>query len=212
MLKYATKLSDSAKTIGAINTMWPIGDGKFAGTNTDWIGIRDSFIRNNAPDTVSGNGLIIGGGGASRGAVYALHQMGCSTIYMVNREFNLLKQIKLDFPADYNIVPLNTVDDVQKIEQITLAVSAIPGNVELDPGVKEKIQVAFQKGSPDGKFLVEAAYKPTETPVLKLAKSLGWHTIPGREMLVNQGIAQLEIFFGGIHFPYQPIYDAVVNE
>ncbi|VEU19891.1 DEKNAAC100170 [Brettanomyces naardenensis] len=211
MLKYATELSDSAKAIGAINTLWPVGDGKLAGTNTDWIGIKNSFVRNNVPSTISGNGLVIGAGGTSRAAVYALHRMGCNKIYMINRSDSELKKVKAQFPVSFNIVTLSTVEEIGSIDPITLAVSTVPGNVELEESLKEKIHEVLGEANSEERFLIDAAYKPLETAVLKLAKQLGWTTIPGREMLVNQGVAQFEVFLG-LRPPYQPVFDAVVNE
>lgn len=210
MIQYATVLSDSAKQIGAINTLWQLGDGKYAGTNTDWIGIRDSFRRNHAPR--SSSGIVFGAGGTARAAVYALHQMGCKKIYMINRSPEGIQKIQKQFPDSYNIVDLPDVESVNAIESVGLAVSTVPGNVELDPELAEKIKAALSSKFDDGeRFLIEAAYKPLETKVLLEAKESGWNTIPGREMLVNQGVAQFQTFLG-LRPPYQAVYDAVVNE
>lgn len=212
MKQFVSEFSESAKVIGAINTVWPAEEtGKFQATNTDWIGIRDSFIRNEAPSRVNGNGLIIGGGGTSRAAVYALHQMNCQKIYMVNRTNKKLQEIKAHFPAEYNIVIVSSVEEAAAIEPVTLAVCTVPANVDLDQGLKDKIGAVLDHGDTKEKFLIEAAYKPLETEVMKLAKSKGWYTIPGREMLVNQGVAQFELFTG-IRPPYQQVFDAVLNE
>ena len=62
------------------------------GTNTDTIGIQESFLNNEEAlpflEKSKGKaGLIYGGGGASRSAVYALIKLlGCSHVYIVNRD------------------------------------------------------------------------------------------------------------------------------
>ena len=60
--------------MGACNTIFRRGE-KFIGTNTDVIGVRESFYQNvEKPDEVflGRPGMVIGGGGAARSAVYAL--------------------------------------------------------------------------------------------------------------------------------------------
>lgn len=211
MIKYADELSESAKIIGAINTFYPIGDDKFYGTNTDWIGITESFKRNGVSGDIS-NGLIIGGGGTSRAAVYALKKMGCTTIYMINRSVGKLNEIKKSFPEEYNIIVLESEEDISKINNISLAVSTVPANVDIEESFISKIKLLLSKGNSENKYLIEAAYKPLITPLMKIAKDeFNWNVIPGREMLVNQGIAQFTEFCG-IKPPYEEIFDAVTRE
>ncbi|QPG76457.1 3-dehydroquinate dehydratase (3-dehydroquinase) [Brettanomyces nanus] len=211
MLKYVSELSESARTIGAINTLYPIGKDKFGGANTDWIGIRDSFIHNGAPSKIIGDGLVIGAGGTARAAVYALHQMGCKKIYMINRTSSQIEEVKHQFPENFNIKPLNTLVEISSMGPVGFAVCTIPGNVDLDEGFRNIIYTALSNGFSKQKFLIDAAYKPLETPVLKMAQRIGWTTIPGRQMLVNQGVAQFKVFLG-IRPPYKDLFNAVVNE
>lgn len=211
MLKYATELSDSAKIIGAINTFYPIGDKQYFATNTDWVGITESFRRNGVTGKVT-NGLILGGGGTSRAAVYALKQLGCENIFMLNRTVKKLEEIRDSFPKEYNVIVLKDSADVSKITNLDLIVSTIPANVELVDDFVSKIEVALSKGNPQGKHLLEAAYKPTVTPVMTLAADkYNWTVIPGREMLVNQGIQQFKEFCG-IEPPYEAVFQAVVSD
>lgn len=209
MLKYATELSDSARIIGAINTFYPLGDGKYYGTNTDWIGITESF-KNNGVYGSAMKGLIIGGGGTSRAAVYAFKQMGCKKIYMLNRTVSKLQEIKVSFPSDYNIEILDS-SSVPNIENIDLVVSTVPANVDLDPEFTSNIRHVLSKGS-GPKAFIEAAYKPLVTPLMTIAnEEFMWNVIPGREMLVNQGIAQFQEFCG-IKPPYDEVFEAVTSE
>ncbi|KAG7699323.1 hypothetical protein KL930_004675 [Ogataea haglerorum] len=210
MMRYADELSESAKTIGAINTLIPIGNGKFRGDNTDWLGITQSFINNGCTSTITGNGLVIGAGGTSRAAVFALHQMGCQKIYVLNRTASKIAGIKAHFPESYNIEVLDSLESVKEMDQILLVVSTIPGDNEIERAFQEKIETALSKGS-SPKMLLEAAYKPLETPIMKLAGSkYGWKVIPGREMLVNQGIHQFARF-NGLTPPFKPVYEAVIR-
>lgn len=218
MMKYVDELSDSAKVIGAINTVVPIEGGSYLGDNTDWFGIKNSFLRAGVPQisNLPVNGLIIGGGGTSRAALYALHNMGCKKIYMINRTSSKLVDIKKSFPEDYNIEILETSEMVAKAEAISLIVSCVPADKPLDSSISEKIDKILELGAEKkiGDFtprLLDAAYKPLVTPMMEIAKQKSWDVIPGVEMLVNQGEKQFEIHTGVLP-PYKVIHDAVVKE
>jgi shikimate-5-dehydrogenase len=94
IMKFCTSISEHAKNIGAVNTL--IRDeassnasGKviIKGENTDWKGLVG--VLENRAEKLSNKqlktALVIGAGGASRAALYALYQFGCDTIYLSNR-------------------------------------------------------------------------------------------------------------------------------
>jgi hypothetical protein len=114
MLPHAHCLSQSAKIIGAINTLIPIrcewltaADGEtslpltfwrdrnragrvrgFYGANTDWVGMYRCITKRLSPvNAISPRttGLVIGAGGMARAAVYAMIQMGVRHIFVHNR-------------------------------------------------------------------------------------------------------------------------------
>ncbi|KAH3661394.1 hypothetical protein OGAPHI_006801 [Ogataea philodendri] len=210
MMKYADELSHSAKTIGAINTLFPVAGGKRRGDNTDWLGITQSFVYHGCASKLSANGLVIGAGGTSRAAIYALHHMGCEKIYILGRTVAKTQAVKDHFPDSYNIEVLDSLDSIKNMDKVSLVVSTVPGHLDFEPVFLEKLDAALSNGC-GTKMLLEAAYKPLETPIMRLAsKSHGWKVIPGRDMLVNQGLFQFERFTGYMP-PFQPVYDAVIR-
>jgi shikimate 5-dehydrogenase len=105
-------VSHHARVIGAVNLLIPIstqgtpipqasrnpnsntGGGNVGGThglygeNTDWRGIKTCIARRINPAnavTSSTSALVIGAGGMSRAAIYALHQLGVANILVWNR-------------------------------------------------------------------------------------------------------------------------------
>jgi quinate dehydrogenase len=90
ILKHLDALTPEGRDVGAVNTLFIREDsnGKrmFMGTNTDVIGIRESFVQNAKPETFQNRpALVIGGGGAARSAVYALRTwLKAGTIYLVS--------------------------------------------------------------------------------------------------------------------------------
>jgi quinate dehydrogenase len=90
ILKHLDGLTPEGRDVGAVNTLFTREDstGKrlFMGTNTDVIGIRESFLRNAKPESFQKRpAMVIGGGGAARSAVYALRTwLNVGTIYLVS--------------------------------------------------------------------------------------------------------------------------------
>ena len=221
IMKYVSELSESAKIIGAVNTVTPLDGqpGKFYGDNTDWYGITQSFVRHGVPSfgNSSVNGMVVGGGGTSRAAAFALHQMGCKKIYMVNRTTSKLHEIKSSLPLDFNIEVLETVDQVEAADPVSLVVSCVPADKPLDSELLNKVERILYHGKNQEKrsfvpTLLDAAYKPRVTPIMKIAEEkFGWAVVPGVEMLVNQGVLQFKVHTGFTP-PYKNVYEAVVDD
>ncbi|SCU90251.1 LADA_0F02784g1_1 [Lachancea dasiensis] len=217
IMNYMDELSESAKLVGAVNTVIPLPAGGFKGDNTDWIGIYDSFVGSGVPEAVaSTSGLVIGAGGTSRAAIYALHKLGCSTIYSVNRTVQKSYQLKEQFPSEYNIQILETPEQIDSIAEgnIALAVSCVPADKPLDDKLLLCVERLLAKTC-SVKFkptLLEAAYKPSVTPIMELAASkYNWEVIPGAQMLVYQGVAQFKLWTG-ITAPFEPVFKAVTEK
>ncbi|SCU86173.1 LANO_0C06986g1_1 [Lachancea nothofagi CBS 11611] len=217
IINYMDELAESAKLIGAVNTVIPLSDGRLRGDNTDWLGIRNSFIANGVPENVGATaGIVIGAGGTARAAIYALHKLGCSTIYSVNRTTEKSHQMKAEFPSEYNIEVLETCEQIENLSQdnIALAVSCVPADKPLDDALLAKIEKLLAK-TKDAKFapsLIEAAYKPSVTPIMKIAESkFQWQVIPGAQMLVHQGVAQFKLWTG-FRAPFKAVFQAVTEQ
>lgn len=123
---------------------------------------------------------------------------------------------KFLFGGEQNIAILDTIEQVQAAEAISLVVSCIPADKPIDETLVSKLTALLEKGTQANKdgfqpSLIEAAYKPQVTPVMQLAETFGWKAIPGAQMLVNQGERQFKIHTGFAP-PYKTIYDAVVSE
>ena len=206
-------IDPAAKTIGAVNTIVPSYDlgGKtvLAGYNTDWQGIVLA-LRNAGANGTAGvlteAGMVVGSGGTSRAAIYALRNMGYSPIYLVGRNKSKLATLTQSFSADYNIILLSTEDEAKAaVQPPAVAIGTIPGDSPIDPGMREILCTIFQVGASvantagvaagnSSKVLLEMAYKPAVTSLMQLASNSGWRTVPGLEALVGQGIHQFRLW------------------
>ncbi|TVY13510.1 Quinate dehydrogenase, partial [Lachnellula arida] len=102
IIPFLDMLTPEGEAIGAVNTIFlrshPDGRRLLCGTNTDCIGIREAILQNVRKETVSEmrgrKGMVIGGGGTCRAAVYALKTyVGCDEVYLVNRDMSEVEQV-----------------------------------------------------------------------------------------------------------------------
>lgn len=189
IISLCSELSEDAEIIGAVNTLIPLGDGKFRGSNTDWNGIVNAFSKYGSVFT-GDNALVIGAGGTALAAVYAFYKMGFSKVFIINRTISKAEAIAERFKSLIKVVPVS--NDVEVVN-VSACLSCVPGDQTLPAEVVGKIKESF---SANKSTLLEAAYKPAVTPIMELAASAGWKTIPGRQMLVMQGVEQFRIWTG----------------
>lgn len=201
------EVAQEAEIIGAVNTIVPVKTNKdqpprLIGHNTDWQGMV-RCLRNAGAHGSSGktSGIVIGGGGTARAAIYALHSMGYSPIYVLGRSAAKLQSMVSTFPTGYNI---RIVEDFAHIGTIPhVAIGTVPGDSPVDPNMREVLCHMFDKAQeidrvPAGaldsrvpRVFLEMAYKPAVTALMQLASDAGWTTVPGLEALVGQGVHQV---------------------
>lgn len=211
IIEYCQELSDSAKLIGAVNTVYK-KDGLLYGDNTDWYGIQKSLINSGVPSQNKDiDAVIVGSGGTCRAAIYALSQLGCRSINLINRTTKNILQVKESFKGKYDNISILTEDNVSKLKP-GIIISCIPADKPIDEKLLENLKVLLENKNELISTLLDASYKPRITPIMKLAQDeYKWNVIPGVEMLVNQGELQFELHTG-FKPPYKVIHSAVVNE
>ena len=200
------EVAQEAEIIGAVNTIVPVDNGdkapRLVGYNTDWQGMIQC-LRNAGVYGSNGteSAVVVGGGGTARAAIYSLHHMGFSPIYVVGRTASKLEGMVSTFPSNYNIRVVDNHIQLDTVPQV--AIGTIPADRPIDPGMRETLCHMFERAQEaDGKLigksvdeksprvLLEMAYKPSVTALMQLAADAGWKTIPGLEVLVGQGVYQ----------------------
>lgn len=205
-------LSPSATTIGAVNTIIPSAGVDntmhLVGDNTDWLGMVASLRQAGAFEPIASSAtsgssaIIVGGGGTARAAVYALHNMGYETIYLIGRSPEKLKDVVYGFPGDYNVQALTRIEDVNNVRNTPVtAIGTIPADKPIDETVQQILASLFAApGHTDGnvkekrKVLLEMAYKPRVTKLMEMAQRSGWTVVPGLEALTAQGVEQFRLW------------------
>ncbi len=81
----ADELSDRARSAGAVNTLIPLADGRLRGDNTDGVGLVRDLARNHNCLIAGSRILLLGAGGAARGALLPLLESGPEQLVIANR-------------------------------------------------------------------------------------------------------------------------------
>lgn len=204
IIPYLDGLTDEGRDVGAVNTVFRRGD-KIIGTNTDTIGVRESFYQNVAnPDEVFHGrpGMVIGGGGAARSAVYALVKfMQCKTVYLVNRDPAEVEAVMLWCKSQGygdGLVHVTTAAQAESLEGPGAIVACVPNFPPVTESEKEarKVVEVFLSKSHKGAML-EMCYHPSPwTELGNLAENAGWQVILGTEAMIYQGFEQHKYWHG----------------
>lgn len=203
------RLDELATTIGACNNVYhDLEDySKLVGTNTDWLGIKGCLLEKGNEDTRPKLGdtgkpaLLVGAGGASRAAVYALStRLFSTTIYVLNRDDKEVEDLVRDTAR---IAPRPTIIHVKSLERaseldtpyyVVGTVPDFPPTTEAEKTVATVLE-HFLSRSPKG-VLLDMCFKPRRTRMIKLAEKLGWPTVEGTHVIGYQIEQQWRLWAG----------------
>lgn len=176
IIPYLDEVDDSAKGIGAVNTVVKTLDNKYVGYNTDGLGFINSLGRL-LPEY---NILIIGAGGAARGIAHALKKQGFTHLTIANRTVEKARVLAEELKAGQAVtleVAENTLSKFDVIVQTTPL-----GMKNSDASLP--IQLHQLK---ENAIVADIVYNPLVTPLIEEAKKYNVRTINGLGMLVHQG-------------------------
>ncbi len=174
VIPHLYEISDSAKRIGAVNTVVN-KDGKLYGYNTDYMGMRALILRNGI-DLKGKKALIMGNGGTAKTGHCVLLDLGAAEVIHAGRDFedaDVLYEdvVKLHSDADFI---LNTTP-----------VGMFP---------KNEGRIIDIKSFPKLIGLIDVVYNPLRTNLVLDALSMGIKAEAGLYMLVSQAVYASEFF------------------
>ena len=184
------QVSDIARLSGAANLVLFDSDGSVRVDNTDGEGLLYAFARQ-APslNLTSALVVILGAGGAARGAAAALILAGVPRVHIVNRTLEKAQSIAS------TIGPKVQAFDLAQAEAAFDGVGAVINATSLGLGGGEGPAVPWQSVS-EGTVFMDMVYKPLETDFLAKAKARGHHVVDGLDMLIGQARPSFEAFYG----------------
>jgi 3-dehydroquinate dehydratase / shikimate dehydrogenase len=180
IIRYLDFVDPLARRIGAVNTVWRKA-GKWRGTNTDAAGVTGPLAR--ALRLQGASVLIVGNGGAARGAAYALSEAGAK-ISLVGRNPDRVRA-------------LSKVTGAEPLMRDQMAGRKFDALVHATPlGMFPHANECFFEGEVPAEVVLDMVYNPMETLLLKRAREQGRTVIPGLEMFIEQAVRQFEIWTG----------------
>jgi shikimate dehydrogenase len=191
-LALATHASDTARAIGAANTLTFAADGTIAAENTDAPGLI-AALAGLSELPANPQVLILGAGGSARAAAWALREAGASEVSIWNRTAERasalahdlgVKAVREPVPADLlvNCTSVGLHDDgVERSATDSQGLNQL--RLTLD-------QVAKYS------YVVDFVYRSGSSPLLAAAKAHGARTVDGLEILIAQGALSLELWTG----------------
>jgi shikimate dehydrogenase len=178
IVRYLDSVEPLARRIGAVNTVWRKA-GRWRGTNTDVMGVIAPLSRK--IKLAKSSVLIVGNGGAARGAAFAL----------------------MDAGAKVSLVGRNP-DRVRALARITGAESLLPEQlnghyydavVHATPiGMWPHINECFFQSTIPADIVFDMVYNPLETQLVQRARDQQKEVIPGIQMFLEQAANQYEIW------------------
>ncbi|KAL2840162.1 type I 3-dehydroquinase-domain-containing protein [Aspergillus pseudoustus] len=186
------------------------------GENTDWVGIMTCISRNlsprNAISPMKTTALVIGAGGMARAAVYAMLRLGCRKIFIYNRTLSRAENVARHFNSWATsqvgstevVYVLRSLQDEWPADSCPpcLVASCVPADPDRDEPPANFEMPTQWLGSPTGGVVLEFAYKPLDTPLLRQMRRFrgetgrAWVLVDGLDNVAEQAIAQFEILTG----------------
>ena len=180
IMRYLDQVDPLARRIGAVNTVVKRA-GKWRGSNTDAEAVSGPLSK--LLSLPKAHVLIIGNGGAARGAACALADAG-ARVALTGRNADrvrALARLVNGEPVSHEQVMLRHFDVV---------INATP--IGMWPNVDD---CPFEDKIP-GEIVFDMVYNPLETVLIKRAKEQGKQTVSGLRMFIEQAVKQFEIFTG----------------
>lgn len=188
VLAAADRADAAAVSAGAANLLLFHGDGSVEARNTDGIGLLAAFAEQApAVDLASGPVVVLGAGGAARGAVAALASAGVTQLRVVNR--TRPRAVALVETLGGEAFGLD-----QAADAFAGAVAIINAT---SAGLSGSAAPAWPLDTaPSSAAVMDMVYKPLQTPLLSAAKARGMPTVDGLAMLIGQARPSFAAFFG----------------
>lgn len=181
-------LDPAARPIGAVNTLRRTPAG-WHGYNTDGYGLATAIREDLGLALAGAHILLLGAGGAARGAAVECLQRGCASLAIVNRTRANLDALLVQLgPLAGNSVVTGFTGDPAVTPGALVINATSAGLKPADPLPVDLSMLPRPAG------VYDMIYNPPETPLLAQARALGIPAANGLSMLVHQGARALEIW------------------
>jgi len=190
------EMDDEARAMGAVNTLAALPDGRWRGHNTDGYGLAQALRRDLGVELKDAAVVLLGAGGAARGAAVQCLRDGCATLWIGNRSADKLDELITQ------LIPLDpagrargfdlAVPPVDEWPDDVVVVNATAAGLKADDPVPLDVAVLGA-----GACVLDMIYRRDgATPFVAAARARHLPAADGLGMLVWQGARSLEIWTG----------------
>ncbi|WP_250884184.1 shikimate dehydrogenase [Glaciecola sp. XM2] len=188
-LAWVDDLSVQAKRAGAVNTIIRTPTG-FIGDNSDGVGLVNDLVSHNVV-LQGAHVLLIGAGGAAKGALPALIDAGIAHVYLYNRSAVKAKQL-----ADHVNAYSEAMVSIYETSNQTFDVVINATSLSLDNALPDLPDTIFSNKPAVYDMVYQGQQEMHNTAFLKHAKQLGCDiVIDGLGMLVEQAAYSFYLWF-----------------
>ena len=180
VIPFLDLLLDDAKATLSVNTISLNEEGKVVGNNTDVYGIENGFINKlNKQNLSNSTVFILGAGGVVPSVIFALSNKGVKKIFISNRTYKKVEDIKKRYPF-IEIIKWENIEE--EIEKMDIIINATSLGLKNESNFKQE----FKNTKPNLVYY-DIVYNPEETTMIKKLKKRGIKTFNGLEMFICQG-------------------------
>jgi shikimate dehydrogenase len=183
------RVSDAAKAIGAVNTLWREG-GALCGDNTDAYG----FLANVDAEVPSWQAetkcaVVLGAGGAARAILFALLSRGVEMIVVHNRTLERARRLAEAFG------PRIVTRPWEEAQQALAGADLLVNTTSLGMQGYEPLWLDIAALRSHA-IVADLNYVPLHTDLIERAARQGLRTVSGLGMLLHQAVPGFERWFG----------------
>jgi shikimate dehydrogenase len=194
VVPYLDRLDESAEAAGAVNAI-SNEEGRLVGYNTDGDGLVRSLDEEFAFTPENSTVVIIGAGGAARGAVAAICRAGARRITIANRSRDRAKALVTAMEARYPDTVLAVAGYGEQAPPIFQDADLVVNSTSL--GMHGEVIAGLDLESFNCNAVVyDMVYAPPVSPLLREAGRLGLRHANGLGMLAAQGELAFRIWTG----------------
>lgn len=190
-VELVAEIDPAARAIGAVNTLRRTATG-WKGFNTDGYGLATALKADLAIDLAGAHVVLLGAGGAARGAAVECLQRRCASLRIANRTRSNLDALLAALRPLTGNTALEGFDPTKPPSGLPAGLVVINAtSAGLKPGEPAPMDL---RRLPPGAKVYDMVYNPPQTTLLRDAVALGLPHANGLSMLVHQGARALEIW------------------
>jgi shikimate dehydrogenase len=191
---HVVAVDPAAQAIGAVNTLRWRADG-YEGFNTDGYGLATGLAEDLGIALAGADVVLLGAGGAARGAAVECLRRGCRSLAIGNRSPEPLGALLALLAPLAGAIPVRgfALGDAATAGLPSDALVINATSAGLHPDAPPPIDLGALSGRPR---VYDMIYNPPQTPLLRDAAARGLAHAHGLSMLVHQGVRALEIWSG----------------